>query len=66
MLFRSAADVRAARRLLRGTSFDLPQIADEDAMGAFLDSEAWSRATWELSGRAFGIARLAARPFAVV
>lgn len=75
-----AEEVGAASRhdlfvAIPGGSDPLPQVCDavdilwfpdEAAMGAFLDSEAWDRATWELSGRAFGIARVAARPFAVV
>lgn len=75
-----AAETGAASRhdlfvAIPGGSDPLPQACDavdilwfpdEVAMGEFLDSEAWDRATWELTGRAFGIARVAARPFPVV
>ena len=75
-----AAEVTAAQRHdlfveIPGSGDPLPAVcdavdmlwfADEAALGTFLTSDAWDRAQWELSGRAFGIARMAARAFPVI
>jgi uncharacterized protein (TIGR02118 family) len=45
---------------------DILWFDDRPALDAWLTSDAWAAATWELAGRASGVAQVAAVPVAVV